>query len=131
MTGPIGRAGAAGGVGPVGDGDREGTRQEARASSREGGARGTHDAGDRVTISPEALRGAWGGGDEQSGDGRGEPGTDAREAATAAGASGFRNAGEALLVARGLANALRQDPARAARVHDLVSPARTLSLLRS
>jgi hypothetical protein len=131
MTGPIGRAGATSGVGPVRDGERESAREGTRGTSREGGTRGAAETGDRLTISPEALRGARGGSEERAGGGQGDAGTAGGDEASAAGASGFRNVGEALLVARGLANALRQDPARAAHVHDLVSPARTLALLRS
>jgi hypothetical protein len=128
MTGPIGRAGAVGGVGPLRDAEREGAREGTRAAAREGGAQ---EVGDRVTISPEALRGARSGSEESASGGRGEAGAGAGDETSALGASGFRNVGEALLVARGLANALRQEPGRAAHVHDLVSPARALALLRA
>jgi hypothetical protein len=129
MAGPIGRTGAAGAVGPVREGDRDAVREGGRPRARDAAARGGPEASDQVTISPDALRGVRGDvGDDAGaagGDTTGEGG-----AAAAMGASGFRNVGEALLVARGLANALRDDAARAVQVHDLVSPARAISLLR-
>ena len=129
MAGPIGRTGAAGAVGPVRDGERDGVRENGRSSSRaRDAARGGADASDQVTISPDALRGLRGGFGDDAGAAGGEGTGDGDSAAS--GASGFRNSGEALLVARGLSNALRDDALRAVQVHDLVSPARAIALLR-
>ncbi|MDF1502159.1 hypothetical protein PYV61_04370, partial [Roseisolibacter sp. H3M3-2] len=91
-------------------------------------ARGASETGDRVPLSPEALRGLPG----QGGDAGGSAGSDGRagDAGAAGDAPDFRSGGEALLLARGLANAMAGDPGRAALVHDLVSPTRAASLLR-
>lgn len=131
MAGPIGRTSAVGGVGPVRDGERDGTREGSRTSGRgrDAAGHGGIDASDQVTISPDALRGVRGAFDQDAGAAGGEAG--AGDAAGSAGASGFRNVGEALLVARGLANVLRGDAVRAASVHDLASPARAIALLRA
>lgn len=130
MAGPIGRTGVVGGVAPVRDAERDGVRESGRPRTRDGASRAGHEAGDQVTISPDALRGARGGfgddADATGGETAGEGGDMAAD-----GASGFRNVGEALLVARGLATALRDDAPRAAVVHDLVSPLRAIALLRS
>ena len=130
MAGPIGRTGVAGGGAPVRDAERDGVREGGRTRSRDGAARAGHEAGDQVTISPDAQRGARGGfGDDA--DAAGGDASNTEGDAVSEAASGFRNGGEALLVARGLANALRDDAPRAALVHDLVSPLRAIALLRS
>ena len=128
MAGPIGRTGATGAVGPVRDGARD-VRESGRTPSRvRDEAQGGPDASDLVSISPDALRGLRGGSGDDAGTAGGEGSSEGERAAM--GASGFRNVGEALLVARGLANALRDDAVRAVQVHDLVSPSRTIALLR-
>ena len=130
MAAPIGRTGVAGGIAPVRDAERDDVREGGRTRSRDAATSGSPEAGDQVTISPDALRGARGGfGDDADANGG--------DAAHAGGesvsdmASGFRNVSEALLVARGLSSALRDDAPRAALVHDLVRPARAIALLRS
>ena len=130
MAGPIGRTGVAGGVAPVRDAERDGVREGGRSRSRDGAARAGHEAGDQVTISPDALRGARGGFGDDADTAGGDTASEGGDM-TSDGASGFRNVGEALLVARGLSNALRDDAPRAALVHDLVSPMRAIALLRS
>ncbi|GLC26190.1 hypothetical protein [Roseisolibacter agri] len=130
MAGPIGRTGVVGGVAPVRDPERDGVREGGRTRTRDGAARPGHEAADQVTISPDALRGLRGGAGDDA-DATGGDATSEGGDMTTEGASGFRNVGEALLVARGLANALRDDAPRAALVHDLVSPQRAIALLRS
>ena len=124
MTSPIGRTPATGGVGPTRE-PREESRETERGGARRGGE--VAGAGDRVTLSPLALRGL-GGGAESDGQTAGDPG--AGETTDSA-AVAFRDGSEALLAARGLAFALQADPASAARAHDLVSPLRLQALLRS
>jgi hypothetical protein len=118
-------------VAPVRDGERPAERDGGRVGTRgRDGARGAAEVTDRVTISPAALRGLPGGGGDEGAEssGGGDGAADAR-GAEAEGAD-FRSAGEALLLARGLANAVTADPTRATRVHGLVSPARATALLR-
>jgi hypothetical protein len=118
-------------VAPVRDGERPAERDGGRVGTRgRDGARGAAEVTDRVTISPAALRGLPGGGGDEGAEssGGGDGAADAR-GAEAEGAD-FRSAGEALLLARGLANAVTADPTRASRVHGLVSPARAAALLR-
>ena len=125
MTSPIGRTPVTGGVGPVRE-SREESRETERGGARRGGGE-VAGAGDRVTLSPLALRGLSGGA-ESDGHSAGDSG--AGETTDSA-AVAFRDGSEALLAARGLALALLADPASAARAHDLVSPLRLQALLRS
>ena len=127
MTSPIGRSPATGGAGPVRESREEARETERTSGRRTGGAGDPAGGGDRVTLSPLALRGL-GAGAESDGQTSGDPG--AGETADSA-AVAFRDGSEALLAARGLAFALQADPASAARAHDLVSPLRLQALLRS
>jgi hypothetical protein len=127
MSSPIGRPPAAGGVGAAREAAREETRETERggARRRDGVGRLVPDAGDRVTLSPQALRGPAGNGEESGAEG----GAASDGADTAA--TGFRDGGEALLAARGLAFVLRADPIGAVHAHDQISPLRAAALLRS
>ena len=125
MTSPIGRTPVTGGVGPVRE-SREESRETERGGPRRSDGGEVTGTGDRVTLSPLALRGL-GGNDP---DGQSAGGSGAGETSDSA-AVAFRDGSEALLAARGLAFALKADPATAARAHDLISPLRLQALLRS
>ena len=128
MTSPIGRTPATGGVGASREPSREETRETERGGAgRRGGVPGDGaDSGDRVTLSPLALRGLGGNG-ESDGQRAGDP---AAGETTDSAAVAFRDGSEALLAARGLAFALKADPVTAGRAHDLISPLRLQALLR-
>lgn len=127
---PIGKIPAAGAPGSAREIARDDERPGARAAARgrDGVRRTPHDAGDRLTISPDALRGSADVSDESA---RRQAGTDGGAGEASAAGAALHGEREALLLARGVADALRADPARAARVHDVLSVPRAQSLLRA